>query len=93
MDPPSGIRQSHMTSFGRLCCSMNGKVLTRPRCTIFFLIKRDGTNITLLLIHLYDMIIIGSNTNETEILHNYLAKEFDIPYLGNLKYFLVIEVF
>ncbi|XP_059650411.1 uncharacterized mitochondrial protein AtMg00810-like [Cornus florida] len=58
--------------------------------TLFY--KRNGDDITLLIVYMDDMIVIGSNTNEIEKLRSYLAKEFEMKDLGVLKYFLGIEV-
>lgn len=48
--------------------------------TLFY--KRNGDYIA----------VIGSNANEIEMLSSYLAKEFEIKDLGNLKYFLDIKI-
>lgn len=40
--------------------------------TLFY--KRDGTDITLFLIYVDEMIVTSSNIGEIEILHTYLAK-------------------
>lgn len=38
------------------------------------------------------MIVTGINTHKMERLRSYLAKEFEMKNLGNLKHFLGIEV-
>ena len=54
--------------------------------------KRDGDDITLLIVYIDDMIIIGSNSTKIEKLQTYLEKEFEMKDLGAQKYFLGIEV-
>lgn len=58
--------------------------------TLFY--KRVGTDITLLIVYVDDMIVTGSNLCEIEELRDYLAKEFKMKDLEALKYFLGIEV-
>ena len=59
--------------------------------TLFY--KRDGDDITLLIVYVDDMIVIDSNSTKIEKLWSYLAKEFEMKGLGALKYFVGIEVF
>ena len=58
--------------------------------TLFY--KRDGDDITLLIVYVDDMIVTGNNLKKIEKLQNYLSKEFEMKDLGALKYFLGIEV-
>ena len=55
-------------------------------------IKRDGDDITLLIVYVDDMIVTGSSPKEVEKLERHLAKEFEMKDLGTLKYFLDIKV-
>jgi len=59
--------------------------------TSYFL-KRGKGRITSLIIYVDDMIIIGNDQDEISSLQQYLASEFEMKQLGNLKYFLGIEV-
>lgn len=59
------------------------------KVTLFFY-KRDGINITLVLVYIDDMIVTSNNTDVK--LRSYLAKEFEMKDLGNLNNFLGIEV-
>ncbi|VVA41496.1 PREDICTED: Retrovirus-related Pol poly from transposon, partial [Prunus dulcis] len=48
--------------------------------------------LTALIIYVDDMIVIGDDQAEMQSLHKYLASEFKMKSLGDLKYFLGIEV-
>ena len=58
--------------------------------TLFY--KRDGHNITLLIVYVNDMIVTGSNPIKIKKFRSYLAKEFEMKDLCALKYFLGMEV-
>ena len=58
--------------------------------TLFY--KRDGHNITLLIVYVDDMIVAGSNPIKIKKFRSYLAKEFEMKDLSAFKYFLGIEV-
>ena len=58
--------------------------------TLFY--KRDGDDITLLIVYVDDMIVIGSDFTKIEKLQSYLVKEFEMKDLGALKYLLGIEM-
>ena len=63
----------------------------RVTLTILFLKKRNGL-ITCLVIYVDDMVITGDDTKEIDDLKGRLFLEFEMKDLGNLKYFLGIEV-
>ena len=47
---------------------------------------------TILIVYIDKIIVTGSYIEEMELLEGVLAKEFEIKDLGNLKYFLGMEV-
>lgn len=55
-------------------------------------LKRKNGLITFLIIYVDDMIITGNDKTETGDLKRRLFREFEMKDLGNLKYFLRIEV-
>ncbi|XP_057543430.1 uncharacterized mitochondrial protein AtMg00810-like [Amaranthus tricolor] len=56
-------------------------------------LKKGEDRITCLIIYVDDMIITGNNKEEISDHKEKLFKEFEMKDLGNLKYFLGIEVF
>jgi Reverse transcriptase (RNA-dependent DNA polymerase) len=48
--------------------------------------------IPLLFLYIDDIIIIGNNNEKNEKVKKYLKKEFDIKDLGQLSYFLGVEI-
>nr|KYP74866.1 Retrovirus-related Pol polyprotein from transposon TNT 1-94 [Cajanus cajan] len=55
-------------------------------------LKNNQGKITALIIYVDDMIVTGNDLDEISSLHKSLASEFDMKQLGDLKYFLGIEV-
>ena len=55
-------------------------------------IKRKSGKITALIIYVDDMVVTGDDPKEMEALQRYLSSEFEMKDLGQLKYFLGIEV-
>lgn len=48
--------------------------------------------LSILIVYVYDIIITGDFEEELQCLRKYLAQEFEIKELGNLRYFLGMEV-
>lgn len=55
-------------------------------------IKRKSGKITALILYVDDMVVIGVDPKGMEALQRYLSSEFEMKDLGQLKYFLGIEV-
>jgi Reverse transcriptase (RNA-dependent DNA polymerase) len=58
--------------------------------TVFF--RRHGAHITVLVVYVDDMIISGNDEGEIALLKKKLGKEFEVKDLGQLRYFLGIEI-
>ena len=86
------LKQLPRAWFGRLSYTMKGFGYKQAMAdhTLFF--KRDGDDITLLIIYVNDMIVTSSSPEEVKKLQSHLAKEFEMKDLRTLKYFLIIEV-
>lgn len=86
------LKQSPRVWFGRFTEAMAKYGFKQSNSNhTMFLKKRDG-RITCLVIYVDDMIITGDNTEEIERLKEGQSQEFEMKNLGNLKYFLGIEV-
>ena len=55
-------------------------------------IKQKSGKLTALIVYVDDMVVTGNDSVEMEALKNYLSREFGMKDLGQLKYFLGIEV-
>ena len=86
-----GLKQSPRAWFGRFTSAMKfGYKQNNSDHTLF--LKKEGELITCLIIYVDNMVITGNDANEIRDMKNKLSSEFDIKDLGNLKYFLGIEV-
>ena len=55
-------------------------------------IKHKEGKVTALIVYVDDMVLIGDDPCEMKALQEYLATKFEMKDLGQLKYFLGIEV-
>jgi len=55
-------------------------------------LKHNEKQITALIVYVDDMIVTGNDPAERKRLQQHLAREFEMKDLGELKYFLGIEV-
>ncbi|KAL6279521.1 hypothetical protein ACE6H2_016402 [Prunus campanulata] len=87
-----GLKQSPRAWFGRFAAAMrkSGYVQSNSDHTLF--LKRRRGELTALIIYVDDMIVTGDDRVEIQSLQKYLAFEFEMKSLGDLKYFLGIEV-
>lgn len=87
-----GLKQSPRAWFGRFALAMKkfGYKQSNSDHTLF--LKHRKGKVTALIIYVDDMIITGDDDDEIVQLKKYLATEFEIKELGDLKYFLDIEV-
>ena len=70
-------------------CKLNYK-LSQGDPTMFSKHNRDG-RIIVFIVYVDDVILIGNDIYEMEIVKTKLATEYEIKNLGNLRYFLGIE--
>ncbi|RVW54499.1 Retrovirus-related Pol polyprotein from transposon RE1 [Vitis vinifera] len=88
-----GLKQSPKAWFGRFTKSMRvfGYRQSNSDHTLF--LKKQHGKITALIVYVDDMVVTGNDPKKRKALQNYLSREFEMKYLGPLKYFLGIEVF
>ncbi|CAN6687056.1 unnamed protein product [Malus baccata var. baccata] len=87
-----GLKQSPRAWFGRFTQVMRrfGYYQSHSDHTLF--VKRGSGKVTALIIYVDDMIITGDDSEEMMKLEQNLAAEFEMKNLGDLKYFLGVEV-
>ncbi|BBH02385.1 hypothetical protein Prudu_012927 [Prunus dulcis] len=87
-----GLKQSPRAWFGRFTASMrkSGYIQSNSDHTLFM--KHRKGKLTALIIYVDDMIVTGDDQAEIQSLQKYLASEFEMKSLSDLKYFLGIEV-
>ncbi|CAN6689009.1 unnamed protein product [Malus baccata var. baccata] len=87
-----GLKQYPKVWFGRFTNSMKkfGYFQSYSNHTLF--LKQQNGKLTAMIIYVDDMIVIGDDQEEVQRLQKYLATEFEMKELGELKYFLGIEV-
>ncbi|GJX61870.1 putative RNA-directed DNA polymerase [Tanacetum coccineum] len=87
-----GLKQSPRAWFGRFTKSMKAFGYRQSNSDHTLFVKRKAGKLTALIVYVDDMVVTGDDTEEIEALKNYLSQEFEMKDLGQLKYFLGIEV-
>jgi Reverse transcriptase (RNA-dependent DNA polymerase) len=87
-----GLKQFPRVWFDRFRKAMIGMWYRQTNAdhTIFF--RRHGAHITVLAVYVDDKIISGNDESEIALLKKKLGKEFEVKDLGQLRYFLGIEI-
>ncbi|RVW51536.1 Retrovirus-related Pol polyprotein from transposon TNT 1-94 [Vitis vinifera] len=87
-----GLKQSPRAWFGRFTKSMRAFGYRQSNLDHTLFLKKQHGKITALIVYVDDMVVTGNDPEERKALQNYLSREFEMKYLGHLKYFLGIEV-
>ncbi|RVW13447.1 Retrovirus-related Pol polyprotein from transposon RE1 [Vitis vinifera] len=87
-----GLKQSPRAWFGRFTKSMRAFDYRQSNSDHTLFLKKQHGKITALIVYVDDMVVTGNDPEERKALQNYLSREFEMKYLGPLKYFLGIEV-
>ncbi|CAA6664730.1 unnamed protein product [Spirodela intermedia] len=87
-----GLKQSLRAWFGKLLATMHEMDYRQSNSdhTLFF--KHSRNEISILLVYIDDMIFTRDDLLEIEMLNDKLSTCFKIKRLGNLKYFLGMEI-
>ncbi|RVW46329.1 Retrovirus-related Pol polyprotein from transposon RE1 [Vitis vinifera] len=87
-----GLKQSLRAWFGRFTKSMRAFGYRQSNSDHTLFLKKQHGKIMTLIVYVDDMVVTGNDPEERKALQNYLSREFEMKYLGPLKYFLRIEV-
>ncbi|WJZ81667.1 hypothetical protein VitviT2T_001496 [Vitis vinifera] len=87
-----GLKQSPRAWFGRFTKSMRAFGYRQSNSDHTLFLKKQHSKITALIVYVDDMVVTGNDPEERKALQNCLSREFEMKYLGPLKYFLGIEV-
>jgi Reverse transcriptase (RNA-dependent DNA polymerase) len=87
-----GLKQSLRAWYGKLSSALVKVGFNRSEANSFMFTKTSDKGIIIILIYVDDLVITGSDLRGIETLKHHLSLEFDIKDLGNLKYFLGIEI-
>ncbi|CAN7059401.1 unnamed protein product [Brassica oleracea var. botrytis] len=87
-----GLKQSPRAWYHKLSTTLNGRGFVKSQAdhTLFTLTSKQG--IVVILVYVDDIIITGSNKEGINSTKTFLKTAFDIKDLGELKYFLGIEM-
>ena len=88
-----GLKQSPQPSYDRFGSVIKQLGFVQGQADRTMLYKHsEGGKLAILIVYVDDIIITGNDTTELENVRKRLAKEFEIKELGQLKYFLGMEV-
>jgi Reverse transcriptase (RNA-dependent DNA polymerase)/Integrase core domain/gag-polypeptide of LTR copia-type/GAG-pre-integrase domain len=87
-----GLKQSPRAWYGKLSSTLGKIGFKRSEADSSMFTKTSNQGIVVILIYVDDLIITGSDKRGIIDLKLHLGREFDIKDLGNLKYFLGIEI-
>ncbi|CAH9105932.1 unnamed protein product, partial [Cuscuta epithymum] len=88
-----GLKQSPRAWFGRFEKTVKKRGYTQAQSdhTLFYKHSAEG-KVAVLIVYVDDIVLTGDDQGELAALKNFLAQQFEIKDLGNLKYFLGMEV-
>ncbi|PRQ42655.1 putative RNA-directed DNA polymerase [Rosa chinensis] len=87
-----GLKQSPRAWFGRFTKAMKAFGYRQSNSDHTLFIRHKAGKLTVLIVYVDDMVVTGDDPVERKALQDYLATEFEMKDLGQLKYFLGIEV-
>nr|GEZ96750.1 putative reverse transcriptase, RNA-dependent DNA polymerase [Tanacetum cinerariifolium] len=87
-----GLKQSPRAWFGRFTLAMKRYGFKQSNSDHTMFLKNRKNRVTCLIIYVDDMVTTGNDEKEIKRLKEGLFTEFKMKDLGNLKYFLGIEV-
>ncbi|XP_021856709.2 uncharacterized mitochondrial protein AtMg00810-like [Spinacia oleracea] len=88
-----GLKQAPRQWFAKLLETLFRFSYNRSKSDYSLFTKTNGQEITLILLYVDDLMICSTNQTEIATLKEMLSKSFHMKYLGELSYFLGLEVF
>ena len=87
-----GLKQASRQWFAKFSTAIQVAGFVQSKADYSLFTRRKGKSFTALLIYVDDILITGNDVNAILTLKQFLYSHFWIKDLGNLKYFLGIEV-
>lgn len=87
-----GLKQSPRAWFQRFSAAVSEIGFRRSTFDHSLFLKRENNCTTILIVYVDDIVLTGDNEDEIQKTKAFLGRAFDIKDLGNLRYFLGIEV-
>ena len=87
-----GLKQASRKWYEKLTCLLLQHQYTQSNADHSLFIKKIATSFTVLLVYVDDVIIVGDSLTKFQFFKDILHSSFKIKDLGQLKYFLGLEV-
>lgn len=87
-----GLRQTSRQWFAKLTSALNYKGFNSSLNDHSLFIKKDRVSISIVVVYVDDIVLTRNNTAELTELKTFLDVEFKIKDLGDLHYFLGLEI-
>jgi len=87
-----GLKQASRQWYGKLTTTLLALKFTQSLADHSLFIKNTRVSFTALLIYVDDIVLASNNPNEIEYVKTHLDNEFSIKNLGQLCYFLGLEI-
>lgn len=87
-----GLRQASRQWYSKLAEALNSKGFCSSLNDYSLFFKKSETNISILAVYVDDIILTGNNEAELVQLKEFLHSEFKLKDLGDLHYFLGLEI-
>lgn len=87
-----GLKQAPRKWNEKLCQTLIKNGFEQSKCNYSLFVKTENSHFIGLLVYVDDIVVTGSNLEEVNKVKTFLKNNFQIKDLGELKYFLGIEV-